>query len=172
MQGKRITFSSIYNTVWPLSTALFPLLFLSFPYFIFSVSSCICWYFSGFILFLFHFLFKGKKKKAQQKTSKVSFSYCHPIVWIICSCFDLFLFALIFLLPFSIIFLSFHRTIEWLGVKGTLKPTQPQHPAMGRAAAPQLRLPRAPSNPSLCASRDGAPTASLGDRARASLPSD
>ena len=35
-------------------------------------------------------------------------------------------------------------------------------PTMGRAAPHQLRLPRAPSNLALNASRDGAPTDSLG----------
>jgi len=35
-------------------------------------------------------------------------------------------------------------------------------PAMSRAAIPQLRLHRAPSNLTLRASGDGAPTASLG----------
>jgi len=36
----------------------------------------------------------------------------------------------------------------------------------------QMRLPRAPSNLALCASRDGAPTSSLGSWARASPPSE
>jgi len=43
---------------------------------------------------------------------------------------------------------------------------------MGRAAASQLRLPRAPSNLDLIASRDGAPTASLGSCASALSPSE
>ena len=64
-----------------------------------------------------------------------------------------------------------HRVIEWLGLKETLKPTQPQPPAVG-SATQQLRLPRAPSNPALSASRDGAPTASLSSCASASLPSE
>ena len=51
----------------------------------------------------------------------------------------------------------FLRIIEWLRLEGTLKITQFQPPAMGRAAPHQLRLPRAPSNLALSASRDGAP---------------
>ena len=43
--------------------------------------------------------------------------------------------------------LSMNHTITGLfGLKGTLKPTQCQPPAMGRAAIHQIRLPRAPSN--------------------------
>ena len=62
--------------------------------------------------------------------------------------------------------------MKQLWLEGTLKPTQPQPPAMGRAATQQLRLPRAPSSLALNASRDGAPTASLGSCARASPPSE
>ena len=47
--------------------------------------------------------------------------------------------------------------IEWLRLEGTSQPTQPPPPAVGRAAPHQLRLPRAPSNLALSASRDGAP---------------
>ena len=53
--------------------------------------------------------------------------------------------------------------MEWLGLKGTLKTIQFQHPAVCRAVPHQLRLPRASSNLALSASRDGAPTASLGN---------
>jgi len=42
-------------------------------------------------------------------------------------------------------------------VGGALMPTLFQPPAMGRAAPHQLRLPRAPSNLTLNACRDGAP---------------
>jgi len=45
--------------------------------------------------------------------------------------------------------------MAWVGK--FLKPTQFQPPAMGRAAAHQLKLSRAPSNLALRASRDGAP---------------
>jgi len=65
-----------------------------------------------------------------------------------------------------------HRITEWLGLEGALKPTQFQPPAVGRAAPQQLRLPRAPSNLALSASKDVAPTASLGSCATASLPSE
>ena len=51
-----------------------------------------------------------------------------------------------------------HRITEWLAFGGTLKPTNP-NPCRGLAAPHQLRLPRAPSNPALSASRDGTPTA-------------
>ena len=61
--------------------------------------------------------------------------------------------------------------IEWLKLEGNLEIIQLQPPAMG-AAPHQLRLPRAPSNLALSASRDGAPTASLGSCASASLPSE
>ena len=44
-----------------------------------------------------------------------------------------------------------YRIIEWLRLEWTLKPTQFQPPAMGRAATQQLRLPRAPSNLALSA---------------------
>jgi len=55
-----------------------------------------------------------------------------------------------------------------VGLEGTLKPTQSQLPAMGSATY-QLRLPRAPSNLAFSTSRDGAPTASLGEGSRAHL---
>jgi len=51
---------------------------------------------------------------------------------------------------------SVYRTMEWLRLEGTLKPTQHQPAAMGRAATHQLRLPRATSNLALSTSRDGA----------------
>ena len=38
--------------------------------------------------------------------------------------------------------LTFHRIIEWLRLKGTLKITQFQLPAMVRAATHQMRIPR------------------------------
>ena len=63
------------------------------------------------------------------------------------------------------------RIIEWLGLEGTSKIIQSQPSAMGRAATQQLRLPRAPSNLALSASKDGASTASVGSCARASPPS-
>ena len=47
--------------------------------------------------------------------------------------------------------------IERLRLEGTLKPTQSQPRALGRAASHQLRLPRAPSNLALSACRGGAP---------------
>ena len=57
---------------------------------------------------------------------------------------------------------SVHRIKGWVVLERILKPTQPQPPAMGRAAPQQLRLPMGPIQPGLSASRDGAPTASLG----------
>lgn len=39
-----------------------------------------------------------------------------------------------------------HRITARFGLEGTLKPTQFQPPATGRAAAHQVRLPRTPSN--------------------------
>jgi len=64
------------------------------------------------------------------------------------------------------------RLPEWPWLEGTLKPTQLQPSALGRAAPHQLRLPRAPSNPALSLSRDGAPTALWAACAKASLPSE
>ena len=64
-----------------------------------------------------------------------------------------------------------HRITEWFGLEGILKPTQFQPPAMGRAATHQLRLPRAPSNLALSASRDGAPQLVWAACATALLPS-
>ena len=64
-----------------------------------------------------------------------------------------------------------HRTIEWLGLEGTLKTIQFQSLAVSRTATHQLRLPRAPSNLALTTSRDGAHTASLGSCASTSLSS-
>jgi len=55
-----------------------------------------------------------------------------------------------------------HRTIGWLGLEGTLKPTQFQPPGVGRGTSHQLRLPKASSNLALSTSRDGKSTASLG----------
>lgn len=47
------------------------------------------------------------------------------------------------------------------------------HPrAVGRVPTQQLSLPRAPSNPALSVSMDGAPIASLCSSARASRPSE
>ena len=57
-------------------------------------------------------------------------------------------------------------------MEGIYEITQPQPPAAGKAAPYQLRLPRAPSNLALSASRDGASTASLGSCASASLLSE
>ena len=45
---------------------------------------------------------------------------------------------------------------EWLELERNSKPTQAQPHAMGRAAPHQLRLPGAPSNLALSASRDRA----------------
>ena len=56
----------------------------------------------------------------------------------------------------------YSRITGWLGLKGTLKPSQLQRPVMGRVATHQTRLPRAPSNLALNTSEDGAPTAFLG----------
>ena len=50
--------------------------------------------------------------------------------------------------------------MAWFG--RDLKAHPAPNPAVGRAAPHQLRLPRAPSNLALSASRDVAPTASLG----------
>ena len=47
-----------------------------------------------------------------------------------------------------------HRMV---GLEGPSKLTQPQPPSIGRAAPQQLRVPRAPSNLALSASRDGSP---------------
>jgi len=49
-----------------------------------------------------------------------------------------------------------YRIVERLGLERTLKPTQLQPRAMGRAAPHQLRLPRTPSM-ALSTSRDGHP---------------
>jgi len=48
------------------------------------------------------------------------------------------------------------RIIEWFGLEGTSEPTYP-NPCHGQGCPHQLRLPRAPSNLALSASRDGAP---------------
>ena len=53
-----------------------------------------------------------------------------------------------------------YRIKEWLRLEGTLKITQFQPSAMGRAARHQLRLPRAPSHLALSTCSDGASTAS------------
>jgi len=60
--------------------------------------------------------------------------------------------------------------MAWIGRDFRDHPVLPN--AMGRAASHQLRLPRAPSNRALGAFRDGAPIASLGSCASASLPSE
>jgi len=57
---------------------------------------------------------------------------------------------------------------EWFELEGTLKPSQPQPPALGRAACPPLRLPRAPCNLAWNTSRDGALTASMENSTRVS----
>ena len=59
--------------------------------------------------------------------------------------------------------LLIHRVIEQLRMQGTLKLIQFQTPATIKVATHQLRLPRAPSSLALIPSRDGAPTASLGN---------
>ena len=60
--------------------------------------------------------------------------------------------------------------MPWVGraLKAHPAPTR----AVCRAASHQLKLPRAPSNLVFSASRDGAPTASLGSCASVSLPSE
>ena len=58
---------------------------------------------------------------------------------------------------------------EWFGLGATVKPSQFHSPAVGRAAPHQLRLPRAPSNLPLSASRDGAPQLLWAAWARASI---
>jgi len=63
-----------------------------------------------------------------------------------------------------------HRIIEWPGLKRTTMLTQFQPPAMCRVANHQPRLPRATSSLALNASRDGASTASLGNRFSAHHP--
>ena len=55
-------------------------------------------------------------------------------------------------------------------VQKDLKEHPVPNPAVGRAALHQLRLPMAPSNLASSASRNGAPTASLGSCATASPP--
>lgn len=64
-----------------------------------------------------------------------------------------------------------YRITEWHKLHGPLKIIQLQVPAIRRVATHQLRLPMAPSNLVLNASRDGAPPASLSGSARALLPS-
>ena len=51
---------------------------------------------------------------------------------------------------------SYYRITGWFDLEGTSKPTHP-NPCRGQGCPPQLRLPRAPSNLALSASRDGAP---------------
>jgi len=63
--------------------------------------------------------------------------------------------------------LPYKNKIEWFVLEETLKPTQLQPPAMGRAAPHQLRIPRAPSNLALSIQGWGT-TASLGSCASAS----
>ena len=71
-----------------------------------------------------------------------------------------------YLIFWSVIFLV--RIIEWPGLKRTTVIIQLQHPpAMCKVANHQTRLPRATSSLALNASRDGASTASLGNRRRA-----
>lgn len=57
-------------------------------------------------------------------------------------------------------------------MEGIYEITQPQPPAAGKAAPYQLRLPRAPSNPALNASRDGEPAALRAACSSASPPSE
>lgn len=52
--------------------------------------------------------------------------------------------------------------IEQLGLERTSKPSQLQHPAVGRAGTDQLMLPMAPSNPALNSSGGGISTSFLG----------
>jgi len=47
-----------------------------------------------------------------------------------------------------------HRITAWFGLEGIFKLTQFLPPAMGRAAAQQVRLLRAPSDLALSAARD------------------
>ena len=54
------------------------------------------------------------------------------------------------------------RITEWIGLEETLRPILFQPAVVGMAATHQFRLPRAPSNLSLSASRDGAPITVLG----------
>ena len=53
---------------------------------------------------------------------------------------------------------SYHRTIEWPGLKRTTMIIEFQPPAMCRVTNQQTRLPRATSSLALNASRDGAST--------------
>ena len=55
------------------------------------------------------------------------------------------------------------KVIEWLGLEKTLKIIELQPPAVGRVAIHEIRLPGAPANLVLNTSRDGAPTALLGN---------
>jgi len=64
------------------------------------------------------------------------------------------------------------QNLEVLVIEGTLKISQFCPPATGRVATHQLRQLRTSSNLALNASRDGAPTASLGSCASASPPSE
>ena len=54
-----------------------------------------------------------------------------------------------------------HRIIEFLSLEGTLEIIQLQPPCCGLAAPHQVRLPKAPSNLALNASKDATPTPSL-----------
>jgi len=58
---------------------------------------------------------------------------------------------------------TYHRIIEWPGLKRTTMIISFQHPAMCRVANQQTRLPKAISSLALNASRDGASTTSLGN---------
>jgi len=58
--------------------------------------------------------------------------------------------------------LNNHVMIEQLGLERTSKPSQLQHPAVGRAGTDQLMLPMAPSNPALNSSGGGISTGFLG----------